>query len=124
MVSEKPSHQTATLERTLGLRDLILLIIGAVIGSGIFIVPSAVLRQVQGSVALAMLVWLAGGVLSLLGALTYGELAARNAKAGGIYIYIRDCFGPLPAFLYGGRSSSLSAAAPSQRLPWHLAPTR
>ncbi|MBA3257193.1 MAG: amino acid permease [Pseudomonadota bacterium] len=101
MVSEKPSHQTATLERTLGLRDLILLIIGAVIGSGIFIVPSAVLRQVQGSVALAMLVWLAGGVLSLLGALTYGELAARNAKAGGIYIYIRDCFGPLPAFLYG-----------------------
>ena len=101
MASEKPSHQTATLERTLGLRDLILLIIGTVIGSGIFIVPGAVLRQVQGGVALAMLVWLAGGILSLLGALTYGELAARSAKAGGIYIYIRDCFGPLPAFLYG-----------------------
>ncbi|MDQ3665458.1 MAG: amino acid permease [Acidobacteriota bacterium] len=97
----EPSHQTATLERTLGLRDLILLIIGTVIGSGIFIVPGAVLRQVQGSVALAMLVWLAGGILSLLGALTYGELAARSAKAGGIYIYIRDCFGSLPAFLYG-----------------------
>jgi basic amino acid/polyamine antiporter, APA family len=91
----------ATLERTLGLRDLILLIIGTVIGSGIFIVPGLVLHQVQGSISLAMLVWLAGGVLSLLGALTYGELAARNPKAGGIYIYIRDCFSPLPAFLYG-----------------------
>ena len=63
--------------------------------------PGAILRQVQGSIALAMLVWLAGGVLSLLGALTYGELAARSPKAGGIYIYIRDCFSPLPAFLYG-----------------------
>lgn len=94
-------HQTGTLQRTLGLRDLILIIIGTVIGSGIFIVPGAILRQVQGSIALAMLVWLAGGVLSLLGALTYGELAARSPKAGGIYIYIRDCFSPVPAFLYG-----------------------
>ena len=100
-MKEEPSNQTATLERTLGLRDLILLIIGTVIGSGMFIVPGAVLRQVQGGVALAMLVWLAGGILSLLGALTYGELAAMNPKAGGIYIYIRDCFSPLPAFLYG-----------------------
>src|SRR2546423_12958686 len=90
-----------TLERTLGLRDLILLIIGTVIGSGIFIVPGAVLRQVNGGPGLAMLVWLVGGILSLLGALTYGELAAMNPKAGGIYIYIRDCFSPLPAFLYG-----------------------
>jgi APA family basic amino acid/polyamine antiporter len=96
-----PSHQTATLERTLGLRDLILLIIGTVIGSGIFIVPGAVLRQVNGGIGLAMLVWLVGGILSLLGALTFGELAAMNPKAGGIYIYIRDCFSPLPAFLYG-----------------------
>jgi APA family basic amino acid/polyamine antiporter len=101
MTKDESSHQTATLERTLGLRDLILLIIGTVIGSGIFIVPGAVLRQVQGGVGLAMLVWFAGGILSLLGALTYGELAAMNPKAGGIYIYIRDCFSPLPAFLYG-----------------------
>ena len=101
MASDNPAHQTVTLERTLGLRDLTLLIIGTVIGSGIFIVPGAVLRQVQGGVGLAMLVWLTGGILSLLGALTYGELAAMNPKAGGIYIYIRDCFSPLPAFLYG-----------------------
>src|SRR5213083_3105727 len=90
-----------TLERTLGLRDLILLIIGTVIGSGIFIVPGAVLRQTNGSITLAMLVWLAGGILSLLGALTYGELSAMNPKAGGLYIFIRDAFGSLPAFLFG-----------------------
>ena len=92
---------STTLERTLGLRDLVLLVIGTVIGSGIFIVPSAVLRQTNGSITLAMLVWLAGGILSLLGALTYGELAATNPKAGGLYIFIRDGFGSLPAFLYG-----------------------
>src|SRR2546427_1030141 len=90
-----------TLARTLGLRDLILLIIGSVIGSGIFLVPGAILRQVEGSVGLALLVWLGGGVLSLLGALTYGELSAMNPAAGGLYVYIRDCFGRFPAFLFG-----------------------
>ena len=91
----------ATLARTLGLRDLILLMVGSVIGSGIFLVPGAILRQVQGSIALALLVWLVGGLLSLMGALTYGELAALNPAAGGLYVYIRDGFGRLPAFLYG-----------------------
>ena len=90
-----------TLERTLGLRDLVMLVVGSVIGSGIFIVPGAVLRQTSGRVTWAMLVWLAGGVLSLLGALTYAELSAMNPKAGGLYIFIRDGFGSLPAFLYG-----------------------
>src|SRR5215813_10310909 len=89
------------LERTLGLRDLILLIIGTVIGSGIFIVPGAVMRQTNGSIAFALLVWFAGGILSLLGALTYGELSAMSPKAGGLYIFIRDGFGRLPSFLYG-----------------------
>jgi basic amino acid/polyamine antiporter, APA family len=91
----------ATLARTLRLRDLTMLVIGGVIGSGIFLVPGAIQRQVNGSVGLAMLVWVAGGVLSLLGALTYGELAAMKPEAGGLYVYIRDCFGRLPAFLYG-----------------------
>jgi APA family basic amino acid/polyamine antiporter len=91
----------ATLQRTLGLKDLVLLIIGTVIGSGIFLVPGTVLGQVHGLIGPAMLVWLVGGVLSLLGALTYGELSAANPKAGGLYVYIRDSFGPLPAFLYG-----------------------
>lgn len=89
------------LVRTLGTADLVLLVVGTVIGSGIFLVPAVVLRQVQGSLVLALLVWAIAGVLSLLGALTYGELGAGRPEAGGIYSYIRDAFGPLPAFLYG-----------------------
>ncbi len=92
---------THTLRRTLGLRDLTLIVIGTTIGSGIFIVPAVVLRQTGGSLGLAVVVWLAAGILSLLGALTYGELGAAKPDAGGLYVYIRDAFGPLPAFLYG-----------------------
>jgi len=89
------------LVRTIRLRDLLYLFVGSVIGSGIFIAPGLILRQVNGSVGLSLLVWIVGGALSLLGALTYAELAAANPEAGGLYCYIRDGFGPLPAFLYG-----------------------
>jgi APA family basic amino acid/polyamine antiporter len=89
------------LVRTLRLRDLLLLFIGSVIGSGIFLTPGLIFRQLDGSVGLSLLIWLAGGVLSLLGALTYAELAACNPEAGGLYCFIRDGFGRLPAFLYG-----------------------
>src|SRR6266436_5282183 len=89
------------LVRTIRLRDLLYLFIGSVIGSGIFIAPGLILRQVHGSVGLSLLVWMVGGGLSLLGALTYAELAAANPEAGGLYCYIRDGFGKLPAFLYG-----------------------
>lgn len=98
---ENDLQPTNTLVRTLGLRDIILLVIGSVIGSGIFLVPGAVLRQVDGFVIPALLVWLVGGILSLLGALTYGELGAMKPAAGGLYVYIRDCFGRFPAFLFG-----------------------
>jgi basic amino acid/polyamine antiporter, APA family len=90
-----------SLVRTLNLRDLLLLFIGSVIGSGIFLTPGLILRQVGGSVGYSLLVWLVGGVLSLLGALTYAELAATNPEAGGLYCFIRDGFGRVPAFLYG-----------------------
>jgi APA family basic amino acid/polyamine antiporter len=89
------------LVRTLGLRDLLLLFIGSVIGSGIFLTPGLILRQLDSSVGFSLLVWLFGGVLSLLGALSYAELAAANPEAGGLYCYIRDGFGRIPAFLYG-----------------------
>ncbi len=89
------------LERVLGQRDLILIVVGTVIGSGIFVVPGAVLRQTGGDPGPALLVWLVAGLLSLLGALTYGELGAMLPEAGGLYVYIRDAFGSLPAFLYG-----------------------
>src|SRR6266702_1641431 len=89
------------LVRTLRLRDLFLWFIGSVIGSGIFRTPGPILRLVGGSVGVAVLVWIVGGLLSLLGALTYAELAASNPEAGGLYCYIRDGFGRLAAFLYG-----------------------
>ena len=89
------------LSRTLRPRDLLLLFIGSVIGSGIFLTPGLILRQLNGSVGAAFLVWIVGGVLSLLGALTYAELSAANPEAGGLYCFIRDGFGRIPAFLYG-----------------------
>jgi basic amino acid/polyamine antiporter, APA family len=92
---------TRSLARTLSLKDLVFIVIGTVIGSGIFLVPGPVLRQSGGAVGLALLVWLVAGILSLLGALTYGELGAMRPDAGGLYVYIRDAFGPLLAFLYG-----------------------
>jgi len=89
------------LRRTLGFTDLVMLTVGTVIGSGIFLVPSVVLKHTGGQTGPAMLVWVIAGVLSLLGALTYAELGAMKPEAGGLYVYIRDAFGPLPAFLYG-----------------------
>jgi APA family basic amino acid/polyamine antiporter len=89
------------LARSLRLRELILIVVGTVIGSGIFIVPGAVLRQTGFEAGPALLVWLVGGGLSLVGALAYGELGAMVPEAGGLYVYLRDTFGRLPAFLYG-----------------------
>ena len=90
-----------SLPRTLGFRDLVLIVVGTVIGSGIFLVPSTVLRQTGGNVTVALLIWVIAGVLSLLGALTFAEMGAAKPDAGGLYVYIRDAFGALPAFLYG-----------------------
>jgi basic amino acid/polyamine antiporter, APA family len=89
------------LPRLLGPRQLVAIVIGTVIGSGIFIVPGAVMRQTGGSVGRSLLVWIVGGVLSLLGALTYAELGVTRPEAGGLYVYIRDAFGRFPAFLFG-----------------------
>lgn len=95
-----PNHD-GQLVRTLNLGDLILLIIGCVIGSGIFFVPSTIASQLNGDTGLILLVWVGGGMLSFVGALTLAELTTMRPEAGGIYIFIRDCFGRLPAFLYG-----------------------
>src|SRR6266581_77503 len=96
--------ESTSLPRTLGFTDLVLITLGTVIGSGIFLVPSVVLRKTGGSVAIALGVWVVAGVLSLLGAFTYAELGAMHPDAGGLYSYIRDAFGPLLAFLYGWAS--------------------
>ncbi len=100
MSGPSAGESSPSLRRTLGTTDLTLLVVGNVIGSGIFIVPSAVLRE-AGSVPMAMAVWVVGGVLSLFGALSYAELGAMDRGSGGLYSYVRDAFGRFPAFLLG-----------------------
>src|SRR5437660_4176462 len=99
--SARGASSATKLRRVLRLPDLVLLIIGTVIGSGIFLVPGLVIKAVGNSLLVALSIWVVGGILSLLGALTYGELSAMNPAAGGLYVYIRDCFGRFPAFLFG-----------------------
>src|SRR5258707_67500 len=96
-----PTTAKKELTRSLRERDLLFLFIGSAIGSGLLLSPRPILKPVNGSVCLSMLAWTAGGIMSLVGALTYAELAAANPEAGGLYCYIRDGFGRLPAFLYG-----------------------
>src|SRR6476620_8631376 len=100
-IASTPATAAAPLARLLGTLDLALAAIGIVIGSGIFLVPGLVLANAGTDPLVALGVWTAGGLLSFFGALTYAELGAMRPEAGGIYAYIRDAFGPLPAFLYG-----------------------
>jgi APA family basic amino acid/polyamine antiporter len=86
--------------RGLGLLDSTMLVAGSMIGSGIFIVSSIIARQV-GSPGWLLVVWVVTGVLTLMAALSYGELAAMMPKAGGQYVYLREAFSPLWGFLYG-----------------------
>src|SRR2546423_8777872 len=86
--------------RGLGLLDSTMLVAGSMIGSGIFIVCSIIARQV-GAPGWLLVVWLVTGVLTLMAALAYGELAAMMPKAGGQYVYLREAFSPLWGFLYG-----------------------
>ncbi|MGH8319575.1 MAG: APC family permease [Steroidobacteraceae bacterium] len=102
---------TQQLPRVLRFSDLVLLTLGAVIGSGIFIVPAMVLKLTGGQLSVALLVWGGGGILSVLGALTYAELAAMKPEAGGLYVYIRAAFGRFAGFLYGWALFSLIASA-------------
>src|SRR6184192_3446060 len=88
------------LVRGLGLLDSTMLVAGSMIGSGIFIVSSIIARQV-GSPGWLLVVWIVTGLLTLMAALSYGELAAMMPKAGGQYVYLREAFSPLWGFLYG-----------------------
>ena len=87
------------LKRDLGIWAALSIVVGTVIGSGIFRVPQAMILNV-GTVRMVFLVWVAGGVLSLAGALTYAELAAAMPGAGGEYVYLTEAYGPLWGFLY------------------------
>jgi APA family basic amino acid/polyamine antiporter len=87
------------LARDLRLSHATAIVVGTIIGSGIFLVP-AEMMQAAGSAKLVYLAWLVGGLLSFFGALTYAELGAMKPQAGGEYVYIRDGYGPLAGFLY------------------------
>ena len=97
-------QQAATGEpafhRGLGLFDSVMIVVGVMIGSGIFIVSAEMSRQI-GSAGWLLAAWGVTGVLTVSGALTYGELAAMMPQAGGMYIYLREAFSPLWGFLYG-----------------------
>jgi len=88
------------LPRSLGVWSAAAAAVGLTIGSGIFRVPSTVAAE-SGSVGAAILVWVLGGVITLCGALTLAELAAMFPRAGGLYVYLREAYGPLAAFLFG-----------------------
>src|SRR5262249_21140749 len=88
------------LERSLGVFSATTLIVGSMIGSGVFIAPSIMAMRVA-TPGVNMGLWIVGGILTLLGALSYAELCAMMPRAGGQYVFLREAFGPFVAFLYG-----------------------
>ena len=88
-----------TYARRVGLFAGTMMVVGGIIGSGIFLNPSVVAQR-AGTAGLTIAAWLLGGAVAVLGAFIYAELGGRRPEAGGGYVYLRDAFGPLPAFLY------------------------
>jgi APA family basic amino acid/polyamine antiporter len=131
------------LRRALGLWSAVSIVVGTVIGGGIFLVPVSMIRHV-GSVPVLFAVWIVGGLLSLFGALSYAELAAAMPEAGGEYVFLSAAYGPFWGFLYGwtqfwvAKSGSIATIGAefyiylavffpmlNQRLfslPWHIGP--
>src|SRR5687768_3420006 len=95
-----PDRSHVGLARRLGLFDATMIVMGGIIGSGIFINGSVVARQLSSPVAI-LGVWALGGLIALAAAFIWAELAARRPEVGGQYAYLRDAFHPLLAFLYG-----------------------
>ena len=100
---------TGELRRELGVFSAAMLVVGGIIGSGIFFTPSETARELP-TAGWVLAVWALGGVVAFAGALTYAELGALIPDAGGAYVYIRESFGKLPAFLYGWMSLLLIAS--------------
>ncbi len=114
--SSSASAAGPRLQRVLGVWSAVSIVVGTVIGSGVFLVPSAMIRYV-GSVEKLFVVWIIAGILSLFGALTYAELAAAMPEAGGEYVYLGAAYGPFWGYLYGwtqfwvGKSGSIATLA-------------
>ena len=97
--SSTDQTSSSNLPRVLGPWQATAIVVGTIIGSGIFLVPQEMMRA-AGSSSLVYAAWIAAGLLSLFGAMTYAELAAMRPFAGGEYVYLRDAYGELPSFLY------------------------
>jgi len=95
-----PASERRLLERRIGLADSVFLVIGAVFGSGIFLTTGVIAARLP-SPGLIWLMWVAGGILTIIGALTYAELGALYPESGGPYIYLREAFGDAAAFVFG-----------------------
>ena len=102
MTSDVPTTSSSrhTLQRVLGVWSAASIVIGTVIGSGVFLVPTTMISKL-GSVKMLFVVWVVAGLLSLFGALTYAELAAAMPEAGGEYVYLNAAYGPFWGYLYG-----------------------
>ena len=103
--SLKPTAQSLDLPdeglvRAIGLRSGVLFVLGSVIGSGIFLTTGVMAASLP-SPALLLLAWVCGGLVAMTGGLTYAEMAAMYPRSGGVYVYLREAFGPMLAFLYG-----------------------
>lgn len=100
MTYPEASGKSPGYARRLGLFSGTMVVIGGIIGAGIFLNPAIVAQRVR-TPFLTLAVWVLGGAIALVGAFCFGELGNRKPKAGGGYVYLRDAYGPLPAFLYG-----------------------
>ena len=95
-----PTPSRTEYIRRLGVFDTTMIVIGGIIGAGIFLNPAIVAQRVH-TTAFILTTWVIGGAVALIGALCFAELGARRPQAGGGYVYLTEVFGPLPAFLYG-----------------------
>jgi APA family basic amino acid/polyamine antiporter len=93
-------NSNSGLIRQLGLFDSTMIMVGIILGSGIFLTTGIMAKGLP-SASLILLAWLVGGVITVAGALTYAELGAALPDAGGQYVYLREAFGPLAGFLFG-----------------------
>ncbi len=121
--------QPPAMRRALGVGSITAIVVGTMIGSGIFIVPATVAAEVR-SPLLMLAVWIVGGLMCLFGALSLAELASAFPETGGIYVYLREAYGPLVGFLFGwallliidsGTIATLSLAFATKYLP-HFVP--
>lgn len=97
--TEHAAGSPPSLRKELSLFDAVAIVVGTIIGSGIFLIPSFIATQLN-SLGAVLLVWVVGGILTIFGALSLAELGSIYPRTGGLCTYLRQAYGPLPAFLY------------------------